>query len=71
MSVLRIAPALLLGAAVLLPAARSAAGEPAPDPNAASFRRADAYSHLVQAGLAVARGRSADAVREIDAAVAL
>jgi hypothetical protein len=31
----------------------------ADDPNAASLKRGDAYAHLVEAGMAVARGRSA------------
>jgi tetratricopeptide (TPR) repeat protein len=38
---------------------------------AQALKQGDAYAHLIEAGLAVARGRAADAAREIDAAVAL
>ncbi len=38
---------------------------------AASLRRGDAYAHLVAAGLAVSRGRGAEAARELDQAVLL
>ncbi len=38
---------------------------------AESLRRGDAYAHLVAAGLAVSRGRGAEAARELDQAVLL
>jgi len=38
---------------------------------AESLRRGDAYAHLVAAGLALSRGRGAEAAREIDQAVQL
>ena len=41
------------------------------DSSAESLRRGDAYAHLVSAGLAVSRGRGAEAAREIDQAVQL
>jgi len=41
------------------------------DATAESLRRGDAYAHLVAAGLAVSRGRGAEAARELDQAVAL
>ncbi len=41
------------------------------DRTAETLRRGDAYAHLVAAGLAVSRGRGADAAREIDQAVQL
>ena len=67
---LRIAFTLVLSAA---PVAAAPAATPAAtdDPAAASIRRGDAYAHLVAAGLAVSRGRGADAAREIGEAVAL
>ena len=43
----------------------------ADDPMADSLKRGDAYAHLIAAGLAVSRGRAGEAVREVDAAVAL
>jgi tetratricopeptide (TPR) repeat protein len=43
----------------------------ADDGEAETLRRGDAYAHLVAAGLAVSRGRGADAARELDQAVAL
>ncbi len=43
----------------------------AEDSTAESLRRGDAYSHLVSAGLAVARGHGSEAASEIDQATAL
>ena len=68
--------------AMALPAAgRAAGGDGAPPPSAPqirsedsaaeSLRRGDAYAHLVAAGLAVSRGRGAEAARELDQAVVL
>jgi Flp pilus assembly protein TadD len=65
----------LSGAAI---AAESGAAQPPGAPQIRSdaapnetLRRGDAYAHLVAAGLAVARGRGSEAVRELDQAVAL
>jgi tetratricopeptide (TPR) repeat protein len=67
------APALvlsaLLGAEAAPPASPPAASPE--DPRAQSLKRGDAYAELIAAGLAVARGHAADAVRHINAAVAL
>jgi tetratricopeptide (TPR) repeat protein len=69
--------AIAAGAALTVTAA---APEPATPPEAPKLRsdaapdtlkRGDAYAHLIAAGLAVSRGRSAEAAREVDQAVQL
>jgi tetratricopeptide (TPR) repeat protein len=71
----RLGPALLIFAVARL---ASAAPAPAPpparppeDPNAESLKRGDAYAKLIAAGLAVARGRAAEAIKNVNDAVAL
>jgi tetratricopeptide (TPR) repeat protein len=69
-----LVPALLFTAVARAagPAAGSPATDKAPeDPHAASLRRGDAYAKLIAAGLAVSRGRSSEAVRNVNEAVAL
>ncbi len=70
---------LVLGVVLPLVARAESSGKAAPeapqiradDPQAESLKRGDAYAHLIAAGLAVSRGRAGEAVREVDAAVAL
>ena len=69
-----LAPILLLTAIARAagPTTAPPAGNATPeDPHAASLRRGDAYAKLITAGLAVARGRSSEAIRNINEAVAL
>jgi tetratricopeptide (TPR) repeat protein len=66
----RLGPALLIFAVARLASAAPAAAPPQ-DPNAESLKRGDAYAKLIAAGLAVARGRAAEAVKNVGDAVAL
>ena len=69
-----LAPALLLTALARAegPATVPPTGDrPAEDPHAASLKRGDAYAKLIAAGLAVARGRASEAVRQVNDAIAL
>jgi len=71
----RLGPALLLIAVARLAAAAPAATpppeRPPEDPNAASLKRGDAYAKLIAAGLAVARGRATEAIKNVNDAVTL
>ena len=71
----RLGPALLILTVARLAAAGAApaaqAERPPEDPNAASLKRGDAYAKLIAAGLAVARGRATEAIKNVNDAVAL
>jgi tetratricopeptide (TPR) repeat protein len=70
-AVLLLAAALASGAAgegTVSPDAPKARQD---DPLANTLKRGDAYAHLIAAGLAVSRGRSTEAAREVEQAVQL
>jgi len=71
----RLGPALLILSLARLAAASAPpapqADRPPEDPSAASLKRGDAYAKLIAAGLAVARGRATEAIKNVNEAVAL